>query len=167
MSYTTIRRGTERDLDAINDIYNYYIAETAITFDIQPWNSEKRHNWFQQFDTSGPYQLFVADDGENVVGFAYSAQFRPKAAYDPSVEVTVYLVESAKSAGLGTKLYAALFAALAGADVHRAYAGIAVPNPASVALHKKVGFELAGRFSEVGRKFDRYVDVEWFEKRLR
>lgn len=166
MSNITIRRGIADDLNAINDIYNYYIAETAITFDIEPWTLAKRQEWFRQFDDAGPYQLFVADTGNAVVGFSYSAQFRLKAAYDPSVEVTVYLAESAKGAGLGTKLYEALFAALVDTDVHRAYAGIAVPNPGSVALHTKLGFDLAGRFSEVGRKFDRYVDVEWFEKRF-
>ena len=75
-------------------------------------------------------------------------------------------MQETKSQGIGTQLYSALFNALAEEDVHRAYAGITLPNEASVAVHKKFGFQSVGIYHEVGRKFDKYWDVEWFEKAL-
>ncbi|MEO0869641.1 MAG: N-acetyltransferase family protein, partial [Cyanobacteria bacterium J06642_11] len=99
-------------------------------------------------------------------GYATSSKFSQKAAYDTSVETSIYLLPDAQGQGLGTRLYETLFESLADADVHRAYAGITLPNPASVALHQKLGFHSAGRYREVGRKFDQYWDVEWFEKSL-
>ena len=90
-----------------------------------------------------------------------------KAAYDPSVETTIYCAADATGKGIGSLMYEALFKALEGADVHRALAGITMPNDASVALHRRFGFEQVALFSEVGRKFDRYWDVMWMEKRMK
>jgi phosphinothricin acetyltransferase len=83
-----------------------------------------------------------------------------------SVETSIYLAPEATGRGMGTDLYAALFAALAEEDLHRAYAGVTLPNTASVALHRKFGFRSIGVYREVGRKFGKYWDVEWFEKPL-
>lgn len=85
--------------------------------------------------------------------------------YGTSVEVSVYLTPDAAGHGIGTRLYDALFTALATEDVHRAYAGIALPNAASVRLHERFGFAHVGTYGEVGRKFGRYWDVAWYEKR--
>jgi phosphinothricin acetyltransferase len=82
------------------------------------------------------------------------------------VETSVYLAPDAVGRGAGTRLYEKLFKALEGEDVHRAYAGIALPNPASVGLHERFGFKRAGHFTEQGRKFGRYWDVAWYEKAL-
>src|SRR5947208_4359595 len=92
--------------------------------------------------------------------------FVARAAYATLVETRVYCRPEETGQGLGAALYTRLFQELAGQDVHRAYAGISLPNEASVALHKRFGFELIGTFTEVGRKFGRYWDVAWFEKRL-
>jgi phosphinothricin acetyltransferase len=91
-----------------------------------------------------------------------------KPAYDTSVEVTIYLAPDAGGCGVGTRLYKALFEALADEDLHRAYAGIAQPerNEASVRLHERFGFRHVGTYREVGRKFGRYWDVAWYEKEL-
>lgn len=101
-----------------------------------------------------------------LLGYATSSAFRPKAAYATSVEVTVYCAPHAGGRGIGTLLYEALFAELAKEDVHRAYAGITQPNPASARLHARFGFRPVGVHTEVGRKFGRYWDVAWYQKDL-
>jgi len=161
-----IRHAEERDAEALNGIYNYYIAETPITFDIEPWTVVERAEWLAGFSTDGRHQCFVAEMDGAAVGWACSKQFRGKAAYDTSVEASIYLDPGATGAGLGTTLYEALFEGLAGQDLRRALGGVTLPNPASIALHRRFGFESVGTFTEVGRKFDRYWDVQWFEKTL-
>ena len=98
------------------------------------------------------------------VGYAASVPYRPRAAYAPSVETSVYVAPSHVAQGLGSTLYGALLSELEGEDVHRAYAGIAMPNPASVRLHERCGFHRAGYYTEQGRKFGRYWDVAWYER---
>ena len=100
------------------------------------------------------------------VGFASSSRFRPKPAYETSVETSVYLAPDSVGRGAGTRLYEGLFKALEGEDVHRAYAGIALPNPASIGLHERFGFKRVAHFTEQGRKFGRYWDVAWYEKQI-
>jgi phosphinothricin acetyltransferase len=159
-----IRRAGAGDLPELTEIYNHYVRETPITFDIEPLSAEQRRPWLEAFAESGRHQLFVAEREGRVLGYAGSHGFRPKAAYDTSVETTVYLAPSALGEGIGRRLYAALFEALAREEVHRALAGITLPNPASIALHRRFGFTPIGIFREVGRKLGRYWDVQWFEK---
>jgi phosphinothricin acetyltransferase len=161
-----VRVGTEQDLEAINGIYNEYVKETHFTFDIEPVTIEARREWFTHYGTSGRHRLLVAIEAGALVGFATSSRFRPKPAYETSVETSIYLAADAVGRGAGSKLYEELFRSLDGEDVHRAYAGIALPNPASIALHERFGFKRVAHFTEQGRKFDRYWDVAWFEKSL-
>jgi phosphinothricin acetyltransferase len=93
-------------------------------------------------------------------------RYRPKAAYQTTVETSIYLSQDATGRGIETRLYTALFEALRGQDLHRALAGVTLPNPASVSLHRHLGFERAALYREVGRKFGRYWDVAWFQKDL-
>ena len=161
-----VRQATEADLDGLNDVYNEYVGTAHYTFDVEPMTIEARREWFGHYGPAGRYRVFVAAAGDRAVGYASSSRYRPKAAYETSVETSVYLVAEATGLGIGAKLYAALFDSLRGEDVHRAYAGIALPNPASVALHEKFGFKRAGLYTEQGRKFERYWDVAWYEKPL-
>lgn len=178
-----VRPGIEGDLGALTDIYNHYVRETALTFDTAPFTPGQRLPWLRSHPVDGPHRLLVAQDVRNVdgpdaggpdaggqapriLGYATSSAFRPKAAYSTSVEVSVYCAPGAAGRGIGTLLYTALFDALAGEDLHRAYAGIAQPNAASVRLHDRFGFRHLGTYAEVGRKFGRYWDVAWYEKRL-
>ncbi|MFE4105575.1 GNAT family N-acetyltransferase [Almyronema epifaneia] len=161
-----IRRPKTADIAALTDLYNHYIHTTTITFDIAPFTVEQRTQWFNHYRETGRHQLFIAELAGEVVGYASSSQLRSKAAYDTSVETSVYLNPKAHGQGIGTQLYHTLLSALATEDVHRAYAGITLPNPASIALHQKFGFKSVGVYREVGRKFGRYWDVEWFEKAL-
>lgn len=161
-----VRAGVESDLDPVNDIYNHYIAETPITFDVELTSLSWRREWFSHYAATGRYRFLVAADGPAVLGFATSSRHRPKGAYETSVETAVYVHSDATGRGIGTALYASLFAALDTEDVHRAVAGITVPNPASIALHERFGFRHVGTFTEQGRKFGRYWDVTWYEKPL-
>ena len=161
----TVRHGKSDDLNRLVEIYNHYVVNTHITFDTEAFLVTDRIQWFNQFTRTGRYRLLVAEDGAGPLGYATSTRFKPRAAYDTSVETTIYLDPAQCGLGTGSLLYGALFDELvAEASVHRAYAGIALPNEASVRLHEKLGFERVGSYHEVGYKFDRYWDVDWFEK---
>ena len=161
-----IRAATKNDLLRLTEVYNHYVVNTPITFDIEPYTVERRATWFEQFGVSGRHRLLVAEDESGILGYAGTTKFRPKAAYDTTVETSVYCAPNAVHQGLGSKLYAALFEALAGEDIRRIVAGYTMPNPASAALHARFGFKLVGVFSENGRKFGRYWDVAWLERPL-
>lgn len=161
-----VRAGRAEDLGQLNELYNHYIRETHITFDIEPWAMKQRREWFGHYDTTGRHRLLVAVDGDRVLGYASSSRYRPKQAYETSVEASIYLRPEATGRGAGSTLYEALFDAVAGEDVHRAYAGVTVPNPASIALHERFGFHQVATYTEQGRKFGRYWDVVWLEKPL-
>ncbi|MEU2059772.1 N-acetyltransferase family protein [Streptomyces sp. NPDC013455] len=163
-----VRPGAEGDLGALTAIYNHYVRETAITFDTAIFTPEERRPWLLSHPEDGPHRLMVATDArsQEILGYATSSPYRPKPAYATSVETSVYVAPDAGRRGVGTLLYGALFEVLAGQDVHRAYAGIAQPNEASERLHARFGFQYVGTYREVGRKFGRYWDVAWYEKRL-
>lgn len=158
-----VRPAAEADLEGLNDLYNEYVRTAHYTFDVEPTTIEARREWFRHYGPSGRYRVFVAATGDRVVGYSTSSRYRPKEAYETSVETSIYLVPEATGLGIGTRLYTALFHALREEDVHRAYAGISLPNPGSVALHEKFGFKKAGLYTEQGRKFGKYWDVAWFE----
>ena len=166
MSDADIRPAREADLESLTALYNHYIRETAITFDIDPFSVEGRRPWLAQFKSSGRHRLLVAESGDQLLGYAASMPFRPKAAYETSVETSIYLAPEAKGRGLGSRLYRELFAAIDGEDLNRAYAGVTLPNPESIALHRGFGFTSIGIYHQVGRKFERFWDVEWFERAL-
>ncbi len=162
-----IRPATAADLPRLVEIYNHYVVHTPITFDLEPVTVEQRRPWFDQFGDHGRHRLLVAEDGARVLGYACTHQFRTKAAYDTTVETTIYCAPEATGRGVGTALYAALFDAIADEDVHLAVAGITLPNEASVALHERLGFTQVGIFHDVGYKFDQYWDVVWLERPMK
>jgi phosphinothricin acetyltransferase len=161
-----VRPGRRSDLPALTELYNHYVSESVATFDVEPWTVEARGPWFDHYAEEGRYRLLVAVDGDELLGYATSSIFRGRAAYDPSVETTVYLDPSAVGRGIGSMLYQRLFTDLQAEDVHRAFAGIALPNPASIALHRRFGFTDIGTFEEVGRKHGRWWDVLWMQRPL-
>lgn len=161
-----IRHAEAGDLKQLTSLYNHYVINTAITFDLEPLSESQRSEWLMQFRPEGRYRLLVAVRVGRILGYACSAQFRVKQAYETSVETSIYLAPGEQGRGLGSKLYEALFMSISSEDIHRAYAGVTHPNDASIAIHKKFGFNSIGLYSEVGRKLGRYWDVEWFEKVL-
>ncbi len=162
-----IRAATRADLLRLTEIYNYYVLNTPVTFDVEPYTVERRAQWFAQFGLAGRYRLLVAEEDGAVAGYAGTTRFRPKAAYDTTVETTVYCAPEMTGKAIGRQLYAALFEAIAGEDIHRIVAGYALPNPASAALHARFGFKPVGVFTANGRKFGKYWDVQWTERGLK
>jgi len=164
MSETRIRPAMREDLARLTEIYNYYVVNTAVTFDIEPYTEERREVWFSQFGATGRHRLLVAEEDGIVMGYAGTTRFRPKMAYETTVETTIYCAPEAVGKGIGKQLYARLFEVLKGEDIHRFVAGYALPNAASEALHQRFGFKVVGVFSENGRKFGKYWDVCWSER---
>jgi phosphinothricin acetyltransferase len=161
-----VRNATDRDFAALIGIYNHYVVTSGATFDLEPVPVDEAAAFFGHYSSAGPHRLLVATRAGRVVGYATSGQLRSRPAYNASVEVTVYLHPDETGRGIGSTLYDRLFEALRGEDLHRAYAVIAQPNPASVALHRQFGFTEVGTMHEVGRKHGRWWDVLWMERPL-
>ena len=166
MDDTVIRRVQSDDLPELLEIYNHYVRETPITFDIEPRTLAQRQAWLNSFAAQGRYQCFVAARNGKPVGWASSLPYNERAAYETTVSSSIYLAPDATGRGLGRRLYATLFEAIAGEDIHRLFAGITVPNEPSLRLHRSFGFEPVGVYREVGRKFGRYWDVAVYLKSM-
>jgi phosphinothricin acetyltransferase len=164
-THLRVREAAPGDLPDVNDIYNHYVRSSHVTFDVDPTDLPSRVRWFEEH-RGGRHRVLVAEAVGQVVGFASSSPYRDRRAYETTVETSLYVSPAFRGIGVGAGLYAALFERLRGADVHRAVAGIAQPNEASVALHERFGFHRVGRFTEQGRKFGRYHDVDWYERAL-
>ena len=161
------RPATVDDAEAINGIYNPFVRDSVSTFELDEHSTDDRRRWIEAQQNSPRTPVFVAADVAGAVcGFSSANPFDPRGAYETSVKTSVFVDPVCHGMGAGARLYEALFEALGEADLHRAYALIVAPNPASVALHEGVGFRYLMTLSEVGRKFGRYYDVMWFEKQL-
>ena len=167
MAQLMIRPASRDDLARINEIYNYYVINTPITFDLEPQTVESRARWFAEHTAGKRHRMFVAEDAGKIVGYACTGPFRDRAAYDTSVEASIYLAHDVTARGIGTTLYRTLFDGVKNEDIHRLLAGITIPNDASIAIHRKFRFTDVGAFTECGRKFNRYWDVVWMERPLR
>jgi phosphinothricin acetyltransferase len=162
----SFRYAEKSDLPAITEIYNYYIINSAVVFELEPVSLENRELWFSKFDPASRYKVIAACFGSKVAGYASSSRFREKTGYAPSVETSIFVHPDYTGRSAGSGLYSLLFSELSScADpVHRAYACLAVPNPSSAALHERFGFRKAGYFTEAGYKFGKYHDIQWWEK---
>lgn len=163
----SIRPATIDDLPRLTEIYNHYIVHTPTTFDLEPFSVEQRRTqWFDNYAETGPHRLLVAQREGVLLGYASSSRFRPKHAYETTVEMTILSEPEAVGLGIGQRLYEVIFDLLRGEDVHVAVAAITLPNDASCALHERFGFRRVGVLREVGRKFGQYWDVAWYERRM-
>jgi L-amino acid N-acyltransferase YncA len=158
---TTVRRVSAADAQAICAIYNHYVAHTVVTFEQEPVSVPSMGA--RILETAAAYPWLVADSEQGVVAYAYATRWRSRAAYDRTVESTVYVRSDATGRGFGFPLYMALLDALRQQSIHAVVGCIALPNPRSVAFHEKCGFRKVGHFPQVGRKFDRWVDVEFWQ----
>jgi phosphinothricin acetyltransferase len=157
-----IRPARESDFETITAITNQVIATSAIHFGYDPVTvADLVALW-----RPGMYPWLVADDNGRVAGYAKAGQWRERAAYRWTCETTIYLADGERGRGLGRTLYTALLDALPALGFHSAIGGITLPNPASVALHTKLGFTSVGVVREAGKKFDAWHDVEFFQKLL-
>lgn len=156
-----IRSATPADAAAICAIYNHYVLETAITFEeaaVRPVEMESR---IRETLTALPW--LVWDHEGTVRGYAYASKWKGRCAYRHSAEVTVYLDADFVGRGIGAQLYKALLTDLRQRNIHAAIGGIALPNPASIALHERLGFRKVAHFEQVGWKFDRWIDVGYWQ----
>lgn len=164
-----IRPASSRDLDAIAAIYAREVHNSVATFDLVP---PPPAYWRHRLASTEPGDhLLVAEDdtsgGGTILGYAYSASYRPRPAYRHTRETSVYLDDLARGKGVGRSLYDALLALLIADDeVHTAVAVVALPNDASLALHRRCGFQEVGVFREVGRKFDTWIDTAYLQRTL-
>ena len=162
-----IREAEVADGAGLADIYNHYIATSIITFEEEPVSGEAMGSRVAEtMDQELPYLVAVQDSDNKVLGYAYASKWKGRCAYRYSVEVTVYLAPDAGGQGLGSRLYEHLFERLRALNYHVAIAGISLPNEASIALHQKFGMKKVAHFEEVGFKFDRWVDVGYWQTTL-
>ncbi|MFJ6665472.1 GNAT family N-acetyltransferase [Streptomyces sp. NPDC091383] len=155
---------TAHDLPGIVAIQNHTAATSHARFATRLLGMEERRDWFAQFSESGPYRMLVARRGGQVLGYACSQIYRDHEAFRETVEVSVGLAEGSRGQGLGTSLYQALFGLVADEPVHVVLAGIALPNDASVALHRRFGFSDIGIFREYAVKNGRYISSLWMQR---
>ena len=160
-----IRDASLDDAAAVAAIYRPIVERTAISFEIEaPDQAEMRSRIVET--RRYPWLVAIDDDGR-ITGYAYASPHRKRAAYASSVDVSVYVDEAIRQHCIGRGLYTELFARLAQAGTfHRAFAGIALPNDASIAFHQGLGFEPVGIYREVGYKFGRWVDVSWWQREV-
>jgi L-amino acid N-acyltransferase YncA len=162
---TRIRDVLPTDAGAVAAIYNHYVLHSSITFEEQPVATDDIGGRIAE-TTKAAQPWLVAERGEHVLGYAYATRWRGRSAYRFSAESTVYLEPRATGQGLGTRLLEQLLARLCDASVHAVIAGVALPNPASVALHERLGFRRVATFAEVGFKFGRWIDVAYWQTLL-
>lgn len=158
-----IRLATADDATAIAEIYAPIVTRTPISFEeIAPDAAEMRTRILKTMQT---YPWLVWDSGA-IAGYAYASVHRARPAYRWSAEVSAYVREDARGRGIARSLYEALFRVLRLQGYHRAFAGIALPNDASVGLHSRCGFEPIGVFREIGYKFGSWHDTQWWQRAL-
>jgi phosphinothricin acetyltransferase len=160
-----IRQAATEDAGSLARIYNYFVRETIATFEEEPVSDAEMARRLQEVREAALPWL-VAEENGRVIGYASSRPWKPRSGYRYSAEVTVYAERGSAGRGIGTALYEHLLPALQARGIHAAMGGIALPNAASVALHEKLGFEKVAHFREVGFKFDRWIDVGYWEKIL-
>jgi phosphinothricin acetyltransferase len=156
-----IRPVTTADAPALAAIYNHYVLNTIVTFEEEPITLAESKWRIEEVTATNPW-LAAVEDGR-ILGYAYANKWKSRCAYRYAVESTVYLDKDATGRGLGTQLYTALLAELKKRGLHGVIGGIALPNAASVALHEKLGFKKIGQFKEVGWKFEKWIDVGYWE----
>jgi L-amino acid N-acyltransferase YncA len=152
------------DAPAVQAIYVPYVISSTISFEEVPPDIAEMERRIAAILLKYPY--LVAEVDGQVVGYAYASEHRTRAAYRTSVDVTVYVAPGAQRSGVARCLYSRLLPAAATLGYHAAFAGIALPNDASVGLHEAMGFEPVGAYREVGRKFDAWHDVGWWQRLL-
>ncbi len=160
-----IRSAEQHDAEAIARIYNHYVACSIATFEEQAVSTDQMLNRLCAI-LQRPLPWLVLEADGIVRGYAYAAPWKTRSAYRHTVEVSVYIDAEKTSSGFGTQLYESLFLALKKHSVHSMIGGVALPNNACVALHEKMGFKQVAHFRQTGFKFDRWIDVGYWQRML-
>jgi phosphinothricin acetyltransferase len=156
-----LRDAEPSDADAICNIYNEYILNTTITFEENPLNAEEMASRIRLVRQSYPWLVYEEDS--RIVGYAYAGKWKERSAYRYSVETAIYMDSRHLGKGIGTQLMNELLKRLKAVSLHSVISGIALPNPASIALCEKFAFKKIAHFSEVGYKLNRWIDVGYWE----
>ena len=149
------------DAKAIKEIYNYYIENTIITFEESPVSLQEMEDRINK--TKDNFAWIVYEENNQVVGYAYASPWQPRSAYRYSALGTVYLKVGFEKKGIGTKLYSYLISILKKTDLEVLIGGLSIPNEGSQTLHKKLGFKKVAHFEKVGWKFDKWIDVAYWQ----
>ncbi|MCU1593501.1 MAG: Phosphinothricin N-acetyltransferase [Frankiales bacterium] len=158
-----LRPALSDDAEAIAEVYRHYVESSLATFEeVPPTGAEMRRRMLLE-----PRLPWLVACEDVVVGYAYASHHRARAGYRWSADVSVYLAPQARGRGAGRALYEQLLAVLRDLGYVNAYAGIALPNAASVGLHEALGFRLVGVFEGTGFKHGQWIDVGWWQLRLR
>jgi len=152
-----IRPATITDASAITEIYNWYVSNTIISFELEPVSIEEMAARIQ--DKLEHYEWLVGEINNKIIGYAYYGAFRPREAYHHTVESTIYIAQKWAGQGYGKTLYKRLIKSAKNQGFREMIGIIALPNPDSITLHEKLGFKRVGVNKDVGRKFGRYIDV--------
>ncbi len=166
----TIRKADTGDTQRLLGIYSYYVTNTAITFEYDVPSVSEFARRIQRISAKYPY--ITAESSGRIIGYAYAGVFKDRAAYDHSVEVTIYIDKSEKGKGVGRLLYSELEKRLREMGITNLYACIGIPSDKSdefldfnsMQFHEHMGYTLAGRFHKCGYKFGRWYDMVWLEK---
>ena len=156
-----IRMAAVSDAQDIAAIYNFYIENTVVTFEEQQVSNEEMGERLEETLAKLPWLVY--EENNVVLGYAYASEWKSRCAYKFSLETTVYLHHQYGGKGIGTRLYKELIKRLKTMNYHALIGGIALPNPASVNLHEKLGFHKIAHFKEVGYKFNKWIDVGYWE----
>ena len=157
-----IRPFTAGDEHAISEIYNHYIENTVVTFEEQPLSALQMRERIDSYLASYPW--FVCSLDGSIVGYSYANRFHQRSAYRHTAELTVYVRKGFERRGIGRRLYEPLIGHLQSENCHVMLAAIALPNQGSVGLHEMLGFSKVAHFSQVGHKFNQWVDVGYWQR---
>lgn len=157
-----IRDVTLDDARQIAEIYNYYIEHTIITFEYDKLSEEDMKNRIRKINSKG-YPFIVCEEENKIVGYAYLSNWRERVAYDITLETSIYLNYNITGRGLGGNLYKELINRSRSINIHSLIGVISLPNEASQRLHQGLGFQLIGNFKESGIKFNKLIDVEFWQ----
>ena len=156
-----IREVNLTDALAIAEIYNFHVHNTIVTFDLSPVSESEMKDTIQNVIKTHPWYVYVEDN--KVVGYAYAHSWKTRSAYDATVESSIYISEDFTGKGIGFELYQHLINELKQRKIHVVIGGISLPNEASVSIHEKFGFEKVAHFKEVGFKFNKWIDVGYWQ----
>lgn len=159
-----IRLATAQDAEQILAIYAPFVTDTAVSFELEPPSAEEMRNRIEETQSRYPWLVW---EGERVLGYAYASSHRARPAYQWSVEVSVYVHPASRRIGVARQLYTDLFGRLRDQGYCNAYAGITLPNEASVGFHESMGFQPVGVYTKIGFKLGKWQDVGWWQLRLR
>jgi phosphinothricin acetyltransferase len=156
-----IRPVKPTDALAISGIYNYYIANTVITFEERPVGAAEMEKRIREIGAQFPF--FVWEDEGTIQGYAYVNKWKERVSFRYSVEDSIYIRNGMEGKGIGRALFTHLLEAVKKTDIHAVVAGITLPNDRSIPLHEKFGFTKIGQFNEIGYKMNKWQDVGYWE----